>query len=252
MPHLNELQTKFEKSGLSILGVTKESAKSTTPWIEKHGVRFPYAFDPSGEAMAQLGARGFPSAVLVDVYGEIVWTGHPKEIDEETIEKALDNQSPVRPLFELEGYSQPIRKALFAEDYKKVYAELEDIEDGEQRAALTGGIERVIDRRLGRLEALFVCGDYLAVSERTKTLGKAFKKLPGEERIVALSKKLKDRVVAKALKAQLAVRKLVPAGARIPDKNRDKIAKKLYKIIEDYPRTGAARDAQDALDWIGR
>ena len=45
VPHLNELHAKFEAKGLSIIGVTSESAAETVPWVEGKGAKYPYAYD---------------------------------------------------------------------------------------------------------------------------------------------------------------------------------------------------------------
>ena len=231
--------------------MTEESKALTTPWIEKHGVEFGYAFDRSESVMPRIGGRGYPNAVLIDSYGTIVWKGHPSEVDDELVLKALTGKPLTRPLFELAGYTDGVRTALRAGEYAEVYAALAAVEDEDDRHEVTQAVELVIDRRLRRLEELFERGDYLAVKEQATPLAKAFKKLPQFERVDGLLKKLRGRDVSKVIRAQEKIRKLVPEGERIPQKERAKIAKELAKIIEAHPDTQAARDAEAILDWLG-
>jgi len=231
--------------------VTEESKALTEPWIEKHDVEFAYAYNRSGSVMASIGARGLPNAVLIDSYGTIVWKGHPSKLDDEIVQSALTGKPLTRALFDLGGYTEELRTALRARDYRGLYAGLERVEDEDDRDEVTQALELIIDRRLGRLDDLFERGDYLAVKERATPLVKAFKGLPQEERVTALVKQLKDRQVTKVLRAQEKIRKLVPEGERIAQKDRPKIAKQLRKIIEDLPDTQAARDAEAVLEWLG-
>jgi hypothetical protein len=231
--------------------VTEESKALTTPWIEEHDVEFAYAYNRSGSVMAQIGTRGLPNAVLIDSYGTIVWKGHPSKLDDEIVQSALTGKPLTRALFELDGYTEDVRTALRARDYGAVYVGLEEVDDADDRHEVTQAIELIIDRRLARLDDLFEAGDYLAVKERATPLVKAFKGLPQQERVTALVKKLKDRQVTKVLRAQEKIRKLVPEGERIAEKDRPKIAKQLRKIVEDYPDTQAARDAEAVLEWLG-
>ena len=231
--------------------MTEESKALTTPSIEKHGVEFAYAFDKSESVMPRIGGRGYPNAVLIDSYGTIVWKGHPSEVDDDLVLKALAGKPLTRPLFELPGYTADVREALRAGDYADTYAAMAEVEDEDDRLEVTQAVELVIDRRLQRLEDLFEKGDYLAVKEQATPLVKVFKKLPQYERVDGLVKKLRGRDVSKVLRAQEKIRKLVPDGERIPHKEREKIARELTKIIEAHPDTQAARDAEAILEWLG-
>ncbi len=250
MPHLNELQEKFGEQGLSVLGVTEESAGMTTKWVEKHGMEFAFAYDKTGHFSGKISKGGYPNAALIDATGTLVWRGHPSSLDEETIAKALKTEALSTPLFELNGF-EAVREPLALERYDRVYKAMDDLEASDERAELFEAIELVIDKRIERVEGFMEVGDYLAVKTKLSDWGKVWKKLPHEERVAALAKGLKDRQVSKILRAQEKVIDLVPDEGRIANKERERIAKQLRKIIEDLPDTAAARDAQEALDLIG-
>ncbi len=251
MPHLNELQAKFDERGLSILGVTGESKGLTEPWIEKHEVGYDYAYDKSGHVAALLSTGSLPNAVLVAPDGRIVWRGHPGSLNEATLALALKGNPLRRPLFRLPGYTPALRKALAKGDYRSVYGALGKIKDQGQREELTTAIDGIIEGRVSALEALFEAGDYLAVDEALGPMRKALRKLPPAERLDALAEKMKARDVVTIIRAQRKVRELVPDGKRIAEKQRTRILKELRRIVEANPDTQAARDAQEAIDMLG-
>jgi len=252
VPEINELHEKFATKGLSILGVTGESASNIEPWIERHEVAYAWAYDPPLATMEYFGRRGFPSAVLIGPDGTVVWKGHPASLDEELLEKTLEGARAV-PIFELPGYDRKLREELAEEHYTKAYKRIDSVDDPDQRAELLAGVDTIVDRRLRDLETLFeVEGDYLTVKERCKFLKKRVGKLPMAERVAALQSKLRGKQVTQVLRAQEKVRKLLPEGKRLKDKQRIKVIKELNRIIESYPDTGAARDAQAALRRISR
>ena len=247
---MNELQEKFGDQGLSVLGVTGESVAMTTPWVEKHGMQFAFAYDKTGRFTGKIGKGGLPNAALIDAAGTLVWRGHPASLDEATIAKALETQPLSKPLFELAGFDA-VREPLALERYDRIYEALDELEAGDAQAKLTEALELVIDKRIERVERMMEAGDFLAVQTKLADWGKVWNKLPQEARVDVLAKGLKDRDVKKVLRAQERVRDLVPEKARIAQRDRERIAKQLRKIIEDHPDTAAARDAEAALDLIG-
>lgn len=92
IPHLTELQKKYEKDGLVIIGIDASQRDSLTKaqqFVEKMGDRMGYVVayeggDESKTEAAYMGAfkRGtIPTAFVIDKEGRIVWVGHPMAID---------------------------------------------------------------------------------------------------------------------------------------------------------------------------
>jgi thiol-disulfide isomerase/thioredoxin len=102
IPHVNELYSKFKDKGLVVIGQNcwERDESLVEPFVKKMGSQMTYrvALDDKSSAtkgtmaetwMAAAGRKGIPSAFLVDSKGIIAWIGHPMELKDEDIEKAL-------------------------------------------------------------------------------------------------------------------------------------------------------------------
>src|SRR5436190_16875642 len=99
IPHNNELQKKFAERGLVVVGVTNEPEKLVEKYVADNKVEYPIFIEKSFHSFSALKFNGYPSAVLIDTKGAVVWTGNPGSIDEATIEKALAGaHAPRAPL----------------------------------------------------------------------------------------------------------------------------------------------------------
>lgn len=87
IPHLTELQRKYRKDGLIIIGAAGpgrgETLRKVKRFVKKRGEAIDYTigFDESGATHARYmgasGASGIPFAFLIDRKGNLVWRGHP-------------------------------------------------------------------------------------------------------------------------------------------------------------------------------
>jgi hypothetical protein len=99
IPHNNELQKKFAERGLVVVGVTNEPEKLVDKYIADNKVEYPIFIEKSFRSFGALKFHAYPSAVLIDPQGVVVWSGNPGGIDEATIEKALEGaHAPRAPL----------------------------------------------------------------------------------------------------------------------------------------------------------
>jgi Redoxin len=89
VPHINQLVDKYAKKGFVVVGVTDEPEGPTMKYMEDTGWKAIVAFEPGSASMAAYGFKGYPSGALVNAKGEVVWTGHPSEVDDSMIEKYL-------------------------------------------------------------------------------------------------------------------------------------------------------------------
>ena len=88
IPHLNEINKKFKDKGLVVIGITDEP-KAT---VEKFQKTLPMEYNVAvggAEIEKKFGISGIPHAFVVGKDGKIVWEGHPMELKEGVIEKAL-------------------------------------------------------------------------------------------------------------------------------------------------------------------
>jgi thiol-disulfide isomerase/thioredoxin len=92
IPHLSELQKKFEKRGVVIVGVSDEDSSKVKPFVDEQGDKMDYtvALDrdrkTSAGYMERYGINGIPHAFVVDKEGRIAWHGHPMS----GLERVLD------------------------------------------------------------------------------------------------------------------------------------------------------------------
>jgi thiol-disulfide isomerase/thioredoxin len=83
IPHLTELQKKFKDKGVTIVGISDETAAKVEPFVKKMAEKMDYvvALDAdrktSGDYMGAYGQNGIPTAFIVDKQGRVAWVGHP-------------------------------------------------------------------------------------------------------------------------------------------------------------------------------
>ena len=82
---MNKLHDKYENKGLTIIGVTDESASMIEKFIDQRGIDYVVAIGGAGAYQT----RGIPHAWLVGASGTVVWEGHPMGLKESQIEKYL-------------------------------------------------------------------------------------------------------------------------------------------------------------------
>ena len=87
IPHLTELQERYEEDNVVIVGVTNEDAEDVQPFVEDKGEEMAYTVaideeNKTGRAyMEAAGVQGIPWAFVVDREGELVWHGHAMEVE---------------------------------------------------------------------------------------------------------------------------------------------------------------------------
>ena len=83
IPHLTELQKKFEKRDVIIVGVTDEAPAKVKLFVDEQGNKMDYtvAIDRDGKTgagyMERYGITGIPHAFVVDKEGRVAWHGGP-------------------------------------------------------------------------------------------------------------------------------------------------------------------------------
>lgn len=72
MPLLEQLQTKYEPLGFTIVGINVEpDSAAAQEWLAKVPVSFPILFDRKNEVAESFGVEGMPSSVFVDRAGKV-------------------------------------------------------------------------------------------------------------------------------------------------------------------------------------
>lgn len=85
IPHLTEIQRQFKDQGVTIIGISDETADIVTPFVaqmdEQKKMEYAVAIDREGHVhkgyMEAFGVRGIPHAFIVGKDGTLLWHGHP-------------------------------------------------------------------------------------------------------------------------------------------------------------------------------
>ncbi|MCI0498682.1 MAG: TlpA family protein disulfide reductase [Planctomycetales bacterium] len=97
IPHLTKIQEKFKDKGVTVIGITNETAiGDVKKFVAEQGGNMNYTVAIDSEqqvAAAYMGAygqNGIPTAFVVDKAGLVVWHGHPGEYLEEVLRRVTD------------------------------------------------------------------------------------------------------------------------------------------------------------------
>ena len=96
LPHLIELQKKFEKQGFTFIGISvdEEGVKVVKPFSEKNKINYPILISDDKVQKDFGGIFGYPTAFLIDQKGNIVkkYFGYTsKQVFEKDISSLLTN-----------------------------------------------------------------------------------------------------------------------------------------------------------------
>ncbi len=91
-PHLNDLQTKFGKTGFEIVSINSYDSKEDVNWFcNKYDIKYPVVIN--GEAVAKnYGVSAFPTFLLINKAGKIIYVqdGYDSSVKRE-IERLIQN-----------------------------------------------------------------------------------------------------------------------------------------------------------------
>ena len=240
---------------MSVLAITHEGQRETEKFARVTNMGYAYAYEKAGKLMRELGAKGFPTAVLVDPAGVVRWKGHPARLTNELVESVLDGAFE-EPIWTWPKQGKKARKALAKFAWGDAFEELAELEEDWADAAAT----KMRVMASAWLESGFTAlekGDYLAVS-RTLDLGK--KRLKGFDDLELRMERLDDM-----LDAQDNVKKVISLQEKLEDLRSTELrsknqAEKLLEQVEAFLKkaegTYAAEEAQafaeDLRKMLGR
>lgn len=193
--------------------------------------------------MGKVGARGYPSAVLVNPMGEIVFSGHPAEIDDAKIEAAIVGALEV-PIFAWAPELSKAASAMRAERLGEAIAEVKGAK-GDFENVLNSLIA-MIGPQMTKLEVAMKDGDYLRVKKLGLDLERAVEDREEAPAVAAMLKDItKDRDKRIVLNAQEKIEKMFSKPIK---KNRvKKLIKDLEKLRDKHPDTIVDRDVDRAI-----
>jgi thiol-disulfide isomerase/thioredoxin len=87
--HLNDLDKKYHDRGLEIVGVTSEDKTVVERFRARTPMHYAVALDADQRLATEFQVQAIPQAWLLDKEGRVVWSGHPLELDEQSIARVL-------------------------------------------------------------------------------------------------------------------------------------------------------------------
>ena len=249
VPHLNEIEEEHGGRGLNVLGVTGDDAATAEKWLAELGATYAHARDEGLRMQIELGFRALPFAVLIDPTGVIVWSGNPKDLAPEAIERALHGALEL-PAQRWPGEAEPLRDAL-AEGR---FGEAARLAPGVPGLApeLARFVEHVVARRMELLESRLAAGDFLTADELAAGLEKGLE--DGERRTRAAA--VRARIAADdgqrvQLEALAELRELWRRVGEVSStKAADELAAEIRLIAADHTGTFVERRASEHLAAI--
>lgn len=88
IPHLNEIHNKYKEQGLVVIGISDESVEEIQEFQKEIAMEYTVGRDTEGNIGTELNISAIPTAFFV-LSGDIVWKGHPSEIQDKLVEEML-------------------------------------------------------------------------------------------------------------------------------------------------------------------
>jgi len=184
VPHLNELHQQYDERGLSVVGVTWEGPKKTEPWLEKYGVAYATGYDAGSGLQRLFQINSIPFAVLLDAEGVIAWTGDPRHLTPERIERALDGAS-TQPVWSWPEAARALAVPLYQGHYAAALEQAKSIGASERFDPLVFLQERVRTTLMLQPSRMIQRGDYSEAFQVAERLTRELAGLPEAETLAA-------------------------------------------------------------------
>lgn len=217
--------------------MTSEPEGLTEKWIEQHDVKYAYAYDKGGKLSRELGVSGIPHAFLMNPTGEIVWRGHPGNLQAGMIEPHLAGALSL-PIGNWPDELSRAKKALLKNQYAKAIDAVDKLlEEDQSVAKYRDVILSMLDTKIAAMNDSLEMGDFLGARDAGKLLKKELKGLPGADRADEVLKLIsKDRDAKAIISAQKTLVRL--KGARIKKKTEALgIVRQAERLVKKHPGT---------------
>jgi thiol-disulfide isomerase/thioredoxin len=137
IPHLTKIAQHFEKSNVTIIGVSIDSEKTKAkvePFVTDMGKKMEYtvAWDGDDGAankayMEAAGARGIPHAFIVGKDGKIAWQGHPMDGMDLKIAELVGDTAYAEEAKKVKELRDKLQSDMSGEDFDKGLAHLDEL-----------------------------------------------------------------------------------------------------------------------------
>jgi len=236
VPHVNEIQEKWGAKGLSVIGVTDESVSLTEPWISANKAEYAYAYDKGGKLSRYFGVDSIPRAVVIGADGTVLYNGHPMELKDEVLAKAV-NGALAKPMWEWSGAGKGVKGALLKRDYKGALDLATKLTPADSGPEILAAVQAMVKSKVENLRSARARGDYLGAQSAASALQKELVGLPeADEAAKVVAELAADPKALEVIKGQ---QKLAKIEAKEPGKKKELQAAidDLHKLQKEYPGT---------------
>lgn len=250
VPHVNEIQEEWGPKGLSVIGVTDESVSLTEPWISANKAEYAYAYDNGGKLSRFFGVNSIPRAVVVDASGTVIFNGHPAQIDDGVLAKAVVGAIE-KPMWEWSGASKGVKAALIKGDFKTALELAEKLGEADGGPKILAAVQGMVKAKVEAMRGAQAKGDFLGAQTAAQKLEKQLAGMPeGAEAAKIAADIAADPNALKVIEGQKKVTKVV---GQKPGKKKEWLAaiEDLKKIKKDYPGTFVEEEADRLIDQYG-
>jgi len=250
VPHLNELHEKYDRQGLTVLGVTSEGPAETDPWIKANSVHYGYAYDKGGQFASRCGVSGIPTSVLLNAAGKVVYAGSPQGVTAELVTEATRGALKT-PLYALPKELAKVRSLLAKDDIAGAIAEAQSVaakpSAPPDAAALVESLQAMVASLLEGADALAQQGNWLEAKRTWERLTKSAKGRPEEAQAKQKLAELAGNAEAqKELKAQTSLERILAMPTR-KSKDREAQLDSLESFVKKNGESFAGREAERRL-----
>ena len=231
-----------------IVGVTDEGKGLVEKYISANDVKYPIALDSAAGKI--YGASSIPSSVLVGPDGKVLWSGHPGNLNDATIEKSLENATFIPPLpASLARFNALLKAKKFGKAYLDLKKAVQDKKAPEADAGPTiAGIEAKMKALLSEGEKAKSAGDFYTVGKSLSQLKTLYAGTDEAKKAADILKEAeKDQKARDQMKAADTIAKL----ERAMEAKAFVDAYKGYKgLVKKFPGTTIEKIASEQVAMI--
>jgi thiol-disulfide isomerase/thioredoxin len=268
VPHMVEMNEKYNSKGLQMVGISLDQDQSQMLKVTKEkAMSWPEYFDGQGwdnKIWKQYGSNGIPFTVLVSPQGKVLYAGHPAAGLDQAIDKAFTDTPPVlvdpKMLAEAKETLASVEQKIASGDTKSAMKLLGKIPAGAKAdaafAARAAGAQKKLetsaDSMLAQVQTQIDQGNYVDAVARLKELSNALAGLPQASKATAMLNGVMSKPQARAAIAagerSAKANDALDSAQKLQSQKKDELAYERFNdIVRLYAGTEAGAKAQEQV-----